>query len=83
MLEKMTQYTHADLEMADRHIALGEQHIAGQEVLLTRLRMQASPTEEAEDLLSIFNATQVEHRTHRAAIVAALEAAGVGSSPGT
>jgi len=70
----MTHYTQADVDMADRHIAEGERHIAQQEELLTRLRMQAHPTEEAENLLDLFNSTMVEHRAHRAAIVEALKA---------
>ena len=76
-IDGMTHYTRADVDMADRHIAEGEQHIARQEALLSRLRMQSLPTEEAEKLLAILNSTMVGHRTHRAAIIEALEAAGV------
>ncbi|MBB5712521.1 hypothetical protein [Sphingomonas xinjiangensis] len=70
----MTQYTQADVDMADRHIAQGERHIAQQEELITRLRVQAHSTQEAENLLALFNSTMVEHRAHRAAIIEALEA---------
>lgn len=70
----MTHYTQADLEMADRHIAEGECHIVQQEALITRLRMHALSTEEAEKLLALFNSTQTGHRAHRVAIAAALEA---------
>lgn len=70
----MTHYTQSDVDMADRHIAEGERHIAQQEVLLTRLCGLALPTEEAEELLETLNATMIEHRAHRAAIIKALEA---------
>lgn len=68
----MTQYTAADLAMADRHIAEGEDHISRQEVLLTLLRSRGVDTSEAETLLRLFNDTQLEHRMHRAAIAEAL-----------
>lgn len=70
----MTHYTQADVEMADRHIAEGEQHILRQEELITRLRMQSLQTGEAEKLLAVFNSTMAEHRAHRAAIKEALRA---------
>jgi len=38
----MTHYTLADLDMADRHIAEGEGHIARQEVLMMGLRIHAA-----------------------------------------
>ena len=72
----VTHYTAADLEMADRHIAEGELHIARQEELLTILRSKGLPTQEAEQLLRLFNETQSEHHTHRAAIAAALDDGG-------
>jgi hypothetical protein len=71
----MTSYTQADLQAAERHIAQGEQHIVQQEELLTSLRLKGLPTARAEELLSLFNKTQVEHRSHRDAIAAALEEA--------
>ena len=73
----MTHYTQADVDMADRHIAEGEQHIARQEELLSRLRMQCLPTEVAEKLLAILNSTMIGHLTHRTAIIEALKADGL------
>ena len=69
----MTHYTHADLEMADRHIAEGEQHIVRQEELLTGLLARGQPIDAAEALLALFNSNLVEHRAHRNAIAEALE----------
>ena len=74
----MTHYTTADLAMADRHLAEGEQHIARQELLVTSLRLKGHPTEEAEALLRLFNQAQVEHRLHRQAIAAAIDGCGDG-----
>jgi len=73
----MTHYTRADLDMADRHIEEGERHIVNQEILITKLRFQDLPVEEAEALLAILNSTQVEHHAHRHAIAEALKANGL------
>ena len=67
----MTQYTQADVDMADRHIAQSERRIIQQEGVLTRLRTQA---QDAENLLKTLNSTMSEYRAHRTAIMAALEA---------
>ncbi len=69
----MTHYTLADLEMADRHIAHGEQHIARQEMLLTSLQLKGYQTKDAVALLKLLNEAQAEHRAHRDAIAAALD----------
>lgn len=69
----MTHYTSKDLDMADRHIAEGEQHITRQEILLTSLSVQGHSTADAEVLLKLLNESQTEHRTHRDAIAAAIE----------
>ena len=69
----MTHYTAADLALAERHIAQGEQHIGQQERLLTTLATKGLPTAEAEKFLSLLYETQVEHRRHREGIVVALE----------
>lgn len=72
----MTHYTPADLEMADRHVAQGEQHIARQEMLLTSLQQRGLPLRDAAALLKLLNQAQAEHRAHRAAIAAALDSTG-------
>jgi hypothetical protein len=64
----MTHYTQSDVDIADRHIAQGERHIVQQEALLTRLRMQEHPTEEAERFLALLNLAMVEHLAHRSAM---------------
>jgi hypothetical protein len=74
----MTHYTAADLAMADRHIATGEEHIARQEELLTSLRARRLPTAEAETLLRLLNETQREHLAHREAIRKAIDEAQAG-----
>lgn len=71
--DSMTHYTAADLEMAERHIAEGEERIVRQEELLTSLRTKGLPIEEAERLLRLLNETQAEHWAHRAAIAKALD----------
>ena len=69
----MTHFTLADLEMADRHVAQGEQHIARQEMLLTSLRLKGFQTVDATALLKLLNEAQAEHRAHRDAIATALD----------
>lgn len=68
----VTQYTWADLELADRHIVEGRQLIARQEEILSSLRMHGLPCSEAEKLLVLFNDTHAEHQKHRDAIAAAI-----------
>ena len=69
---RMTHYTAADLAMA-RHVAEGKARVERQEELLASLRLKGLPTGEAEALLRLFNESQVEHRTHRAAIANGLQ----------
>lgn len=58
-------YTAADLEMANHHVAQGEKHVQMQEALIERLRNHGLPTVMAEELLTEFQATLVQHRAHR------------------
>ncbi|AVA25189.1 hypothetical protein [Rhizobium sp. NXC24] len=66
-------YTQADLDMTERHIAQGEQHISDQEIMITKLRIGHIDTEGAERMLVIFNQMLQIHRRHRDMIAAALE----------
>lgn len=52
------------LEMAKRHVAQGEKHIARQELLIGRLRDHNLPTEDADALLVWFEESQAEHTAH-------------------
>lgn len=58
-------YTSADLETAERHVAQGKQHIAEQEELIGRLRLNRLPTQEAEALLSTYRQVLNLHKQHR------------------
>jgi hypothetical protein len=62
-------YSSADLEMVNRHIAQGERHVVQQEELITRLRAQGIPTDEAEQFLAEFQLLLRQHRDHRSTIV--------------
>jgi len=53
------------LEMATRHVAEGEWHVAHQKTILAELRDHGHPTETAEELLAEFEATLRGHRAHR------------------
>jgi hypothetical protein len=66
-------YCKSDLEMAQRHVAQGERHIASQERIISVLCLHGAPLELAEQLLSDFNKTLELHRTHLAQIEAELE----------
>lgn len=52
------------LAMATRHVAEGERHIASQIEIIERLREKSLPSDEAENLLLAFMATQAEHKSH-------------------
>ncbi|MBB4570937.1 hypothetical protein [Rhizobium leucaenae] len=66
-------YTQTDLDMAERHIAEGEQHISDQEMIITKLRIRHLDTEVAEEVLAAFNEMLQVHRHHRDVIAAGLE----------
>lgn len=68
----MTHYTQTDLDVANGYVAQCECHIVQQEALITRLRLQSRPIEDAEELLEMFNSTLAGHRRYLAAIVTAL-----------
>jgi hypothetical protein len=61
------------LEEAERHIALGKQHIAHQEQIVEELARVGSDTAEARRLLDNFYRTQVQHIQHRDRICKELE----------
>lgn len=65
-------YTPADLELAEHHVARGEQHVVDQEKLITELRLRGQPIDLAEYLLHHFNGLLDQHRLHRDQIKADL-----------
>lgn len=68
----MTSYTAEDLLTAERHIALGEAHVAEQEEVLTRLRSEGADTATAEELLVQYQGLLKLHREDRDRIAEAL-----------
>jgi hemerythrin len=66
-------YSAADLKMVDDHIALGERHVSRQIELIAWLRSKGYPTEMAEELLTEFESTLVQHRAHRDMTIAESE----------
>jgi len=65
-------YTPADLDLAEHHVAQGEQHVIDQEKMITELRLRGQSTDIAEDLLRQFSELLDQHRKHRDQIKAAL-----------
>ena len=51
-----------ELEMAERHVREGEAHVARQRDLVAELRRDGHDTEQAEQLLTTFEATLAQHR---------------------
>jgi hypothetical protein len=58
-------FSPADLRMVDDHIAQGERHVTRQEELIAWLRSRGHPTDQAEQLLTEFQSTLIQHRAHR------------------
>ena len=65
-------YTIADLDLANRHMFLGEKHIVDQELLITKLTATGIDTISAEKLLALFVDMLKIHRDRRDQIEAAL-----------
>lgn len=53
-----------ELEMARRHVVVGERHVARQREIVARLRDIGGATDIAEQLLTEFEATLEDHRAH-------------------
>jgi hypothetical protein len=51
-----------ELEMAERHVREGAAHVARQKELLEQLRRDGHDDTQAEELLTVFEATLQEHR---------------------
>ena len=75
-------YSKADLDMANEHVALAEEHIGRQERLILRLSGLELPTEEAERLLEMFHHSLRLHRDHRDAIEKSVRMASVSRNQG-
>jgi hypothetical protein len=55
----------ADIAMTERHISLGERHIARQIEIIAKFRRDGHDTLEAERLLANFEVSQSLHIGHR------------------
>lgn len=67
-------YTQADLDMAERHVLQGEDHIRKQKAIVAKLSADGQDTALAEQLLAEFEQSLEMHRTHRDQIQAQLHA---------
>ena len=73
-------YTKVHLDMAMRHVADGERHIARQKEIITRLAGWGRSTDLADRLLAVFEMTLAEHRRHLGEIQAHLRRAELAST---
>jgi hypothetical protein len=65
-------YTNADLLKAERHVTEGEEHVARQESLITKLEAEGADTTLAKQLLAEFNTSLQRYREDRDKIAAEL-----------
>jgi type II secretory pathway predicted ATPase ExeA len=68
----MSIYPTADLNLAERHVALAAQHVTQQEELLSSFRRKGFRTDEAEDLMARMLSTLRRQQQHRDEISAHL-----------
>lgn len=61
------------LVMLERHVLLGERHIARQREIVADFHRKGLRTDLAEDLLALFEQMQVLHISHRDRIAAHLK----------
>ena len=66
------QLVRHHLAEAERHVALGEKHIARQTDVVAYLKERGYPVQLAIDLLHTYQAAQANHLRHRDAIRAEL-----------
>lgn len=60
------RHGETELEMAERHVALGRQHIVRQLEIIQKLRGHGYPTGGAERLVANFEELQQMHEAHLA-----------------
>jgi len=65
-------YTTRDLELAERHVELGELHVVRQRLIVERLREDSAIFLKAKRLLELFETTQREYIRHRDSLRSAL-----------
>lgn len=53
-----------ELEMVRRHVREGERQLAAQRALIARVDARGLPTEEAANLLAVFEEIQRMHEAH-------------------
>lgn len=58
-------FSQATLDMADRHVAEAERHVAVQEGVISRLHQCGASTQMAEELLKVFQDLLDQHRRLR------------------
>jgi len=59
-----------DLAMVERHVALGEGHLAKQEALIAGLERKGRDTDNARAFLTTMRETQALHLQHREQLLA-------------
>ena len=69
MLCCIMAYTAADVQMVERHILQGEEHVRRQTELIDRLRSKGLPTGAAEEWLAQFEDMLQQHWDHRALMI--------------
>lgn len=66
------QDDETELEMVQRHIQQGREHIARQYQIIEEFKTKGFPTEEAEEMLRTLLALQRQHEEHLAHVQAKL-----------
>lgn len=59
-----------ELQMVQRHVREGRQHIGRQHAIIARLRSVGSPIELAEEVLTTLEVSQRQHEEHLGRVLA-------------
>ncbi|RUV93627.1 MAG: hypothetical protein EOQ55_13335 [Mesorhizobium sp.] len=60
------QRNETELEMVERHVRLGREHIARQNQIIVHFKDKGYPSEDAEDMLATLLGLQRQHEAHLA-----------------
>ena len=65
----MTRREETDIEMVQRHVCEGEEHIVRQRELVAKLPPDSDLAESAQQLLTVFEENLKSHRKHLARLL--------------
>ena len=65
----MARMEESEIEMVERHVREGEEHVASQREIVASLLPESGLADAARDILALFEETLERHRSHLARLL--------------